>query len=88
MKKGKVIITKPSKSSTVVFTRRTSRKKLKLGEEVGDVIFKWPPPTFQERLKEIVSGDGIIFFRSLNYEIKNVEEKHQVENTVITKLGK
>ena len=40
-KKGKVIITRPTKSSIVVFTRRTSRKKLKLGEEeVEDVIFK------------------------------------------------
>ena len=30
-KKGKVIITKPTKSSTIVLTRRISRKKLKLG---------------------------------------------------------
>ena len=43
-KKGKVIITKPTKRSTAVFTRRTSRKKL--DKEGGDVIFKWPPPTF------------------------------------------
>jgi hypothetical protein len=50
-KKGKVIITKPTKSSNVVFTRRTSRsrKKLKLGEkDAEEIIFKKPPPTFQE----------------------------------------
>ena len=39
-KKGKIIITKPTKSSTTIFTRRTSRKKLKLGEEVEDVKFQ------------------------------------------------
>ena len=34
-KKGKAIITRPTKSSTTLFTRRESRsrKKLKLGEE-------------------------------------------------------
>ena len=47
-KKGKVIITKPPKPSTAVFTRR-SRKKA--GKECNDVIFNRPPVTFQERLK-------------------------------------
>lgn len=37
-KKGEVIITKPSKSSTTILTRRTSRKKLKLGE-AEDIVF-------------------------------------------------
>ena len=33
-KKGKVIITKPAKSSTAVFTRRSSRRKLIRKEEI------------------------------------------------------
>ena len=37
-KKGKAIITKPAKTSTAVFTRRASRRKL--DKEGGDVIFK------------------------------------------------
>ena len=40
-KKGKVIITKPTKPSTIVFTRTTSRKK-----QDGDVMFKKPPTSF------------------------------------------
>ena len=43
-KKGKVIITKPTKTSTIVFRRRASRKKL--DKEGEDVIFKRSPPTF------------------------------------------
>ena len=48
-KKGKVFITKPTKSSTTIFTRRVSRsiKKLKLGlEDAEEFIFKRPQPTF------------------------------------------
>ena len=37
-KKGNVIITKPIKISTIVLTRRATRKKL--DKEGGDVIFK------------------------------------------------
>ena len=87
-KKGKVIITKPTKSSIAVFTRRTSRKKLKLGEEAEDVIFKWPSPTFQEKLKDIDYGAGMENFKSLRYETRNVEERNQVEDMIISKLGK
>jgi hypothetical protein len=50
-KKGKVITSKPPKPSTAVFTRRSSRKKA--DKERGDIIFKKPPPTFQDRLKEL-----------------------------------
>ena len=49
-KKGKVIITKPPKPSIAIFTRRTRKK---VDKEGGDVIFIQPPPTFQDRLKEI-----------------------------------
>ena len=47
-KNGKIIITKPSKLSTVVFTRRSRKKTNKEG---GDIIFRKPPPTFQDGLK-------------------------------------
>ena len=42
-KKGKVIITKPTKSSTIVFTRGSQKK---FDKEGGDIIFSRPPPTF------------------------------------------
>ena len=76
--KGKVIITKPTKSSTIVFTRRApkSRKKLKLGEEdVEQIIFKKPPPTLQEKLKELEGGDIMENFKSFRYETRNADEK-------------
>ena len=57
-KKGKVIITKLAKPSTVVFTRKSSSKKV--DKEGGDIIFRKPPPTFQDRLIELEAGDGII----------------------------
>lgn len=87
-KKGKVIITRPTKSSAAVFNRRTSRKKLKLGKEVDDVILKHPPPIFQEKIKENDSGAGMENFKSLIYETRNVEEKKQVEDMIMSKLGK
>ena len=87
-KKGKVIITKPAKSSTIVFIRRTSRNKLKLSEQVQDIVFKWPQPTFQEKLKGIDSRVGMENFKSLRYESINAKEKKQVEDMTMSKLGK
>lgn len=90
-KKGKVIITKPTKCSTIVFTRRTSRsrKKLKLHEEdAKEIIFKKPPPTFQEKLKDIEGEARMEIFKSLRYETGNVDEKKQVDDMIMTKLGK
>ena len=69
-RKVKVIITKPAK--TIVFTRRSCRKKVE--KEGGDIIFKKPPPTFQERLKELELGDGITNFKALKYETRIEEE--------------
>ena len=45
-KKGKVIITKPQKPTTVVFTRRSKK-----GKKESETVFVQPPPTFEERLK-------------------------------------
>ena len=44
-KKGKMIITKPSKPKTIVFTRRTKK-----GKKESELVFVWPTPTFEERL--------------------------------------
>ena len=90
-RKVKVIIAKPTKSSTIVFARRTSksRKKLKQSEEDAEkIIFKKPPPTHQEKLKELEGGVGMIFFKSLRYETRNEDEKKKIENMMMTKLGK
>ena len=90
-KKGKVILTKPTKSSTIVFIRRASRsrKKMKLGEEdAEEIIFKKPPPTFQEKLKEIEGEARMGNFKSLRCETKNANEKKKVEDMMMSKLGK
>lgn len=42
--KGKVIITKSPKPSTVMFTKRSKKKG-------SEVVFSKPPLTFQEKLK-------------------------------------
>ena len=82
-KKGKVIITKPTKPSTIIFTRR-SRKKAKKG---GDIIFNRPPPTFQDRLKELKDGASITNFKSLKYETRIDEKKKKIKDLVIDKMG-
>lgn len=60
-KKGKVIITKPPKPSTTVFTRRSRKKG-------SDVVLSKPPLTFQEKMKEMEEGAGIMNFESLKCE--------------------
>ena len=80
-----MIITKPSKPSTVVFSRR-SRKKV--DKEGGDIIFSRPPPTFQDRLKELEARVGTKNFKALKYAIRSDEEKKQIEDLVMDKMGK
>ena len=70
-KKGKVIITKPSKPSTIMFTRRLRKKSDKGGV---DIIFIKPPPTFQDKLKELEDGTSIEKFKALKYETRTNEE--------------
>ena len=84
-KKGKVIITKLAKSSTIVFTRRSRKKTDKEG---GYIIFRKPPPTFQDRLKELYDGASIIFFKALKYETRTEEEHKKIEDLVMDKMGK
>ena len=67
-KKGKVTITKvpkaPKAPKKAVFTRR----KGKAGK--GDVVFKKPPLTFEEHIKNLREGSRMANFKSLKYEIR------------------
>ena len=67
-KKGKIIITKATKPSIAVFTKRSSRKKS--DKEGKDIMFKKPPPSFQDRLKDLQSRADITNFKALNHEIR------------------
>ena len=80
-KKGKVTITKP-----IVFSQRTSRKKSRKEEE--QVFLKKPPPTLQERMKSMEEGASVVNFKILKYEIRTAEEKKQIEDMVMSKMGK
>ena len=82
-KKGKVTITKPK---IAMFSERSSRRKLDKEEE--KIIFKKPPPTLQQRLKEIEEGASGIHFKILKYDIRTLEEKKQIKDMVISKMGK
>ncbi|GLJ52695.1 hypothetical protein SUGI_1121870 [Cryptomeria japonica] len=68
-KKGKVVITKP-KPKTAVFTRRTRK-----GQKESKVVFKKPPPTFEEKLKQLEQGSGMSNFKALKYESRSDAEK-------------
>ncbi|GLJ28251.1 hypothetical protein SUGI_0555170 [Cryptomeria japonica] len=68
-KKGKVVITKP-KPKTAVFTRRTRK-----GQKESKVVFRKPPPTFEEKLKQLEQGSGMSNFKALKYESRSDAEK-------------
>ena len=82
-KKGKVTITKPK---TTIFAWRSSWKKSDKEEE--QIVLKKPPPTLQRRLKEMEEGPGAMNFRILKYDIRTPEEKNQIEDMVMSKMGK
>ena len=50
-KKGKVIINKPQKKPTIVFTRRTSK-----GKKDSEPVFVRSAPTFEDRMKQLKEG--------------------------------
>ncbi|GLJ13226.1 hypothetical protein SUGI_0208140 [Cryptomeria japonica] len=81
-KKGKVVITKP-KLKTAVFTRRTRK-----GQKESEVIFRKPPPTFEEKLKQLEQGSGMSNFKALKYESRSDAEKMQIEELLLNKMGK
>ncbi|GLJ37737.1 hypothetical protein SUGI_0766750 [Cryptomeria japonica] len=81
-KKGKVVITKP-KPKTAVFTRRTRK-----GQKESKVVFRKPPPTFEEKLKQLEQGSGMSNFKALKYESRSDAEKMQIEELLLNKMGK
>ncbi|GLJ23271.1 hypothetical protein SUGI_0440210 [Cryptomeria japonica] len=81
-KKGKVVITKP-KPKTTVFTRRTRK-----GQKESEVVFRKPPPTFEEKLKQLEQGSGMSNFKALKYESRSDAEKMQIEELLLNKMGK
>ncbi|GLJ43462.1 hypothetical protein SUGI_0903650 [Cryptomeria japonica] len=81
-KKGKVVITKP-KLKTAVFTRRTRK-----GQKESEVVFRKPPPTFEEKLKQLEQGSGMSNFKALKYESRSDAEKMQIEELLLNTMGK
>ncbi|GLJ34623.1 hypothetical protein SUGI_0696410 [Cryptomeria japonica] len=81
-KKGKVVITKP-KPKTTVFTRKTRK-----GQKESEVLFRRPPPTFEEKLKQLEQGSGMSNFKALKYESRSDAEKMQIEEFLLNKMGK
>ncbi|GLJ20075.1 hypothetical protein SUGI_0364220 [Cryptomeria japonica] len=81
-KKGKVVITKP-KLKTAVFTRRNRK-----GQKESEVVIRKPPPTFEEKLKQLEQGSGMSNFKALKYESRSDAEKIQIEEFLLNKMGK
>ncbi|GLJ42621.1 hypothetical protein SUGI_0883280 [Cryptomeria japonica] len=81
-KKGKVVITKP-KPKTAVFTRKTRK-----GQKESEILFRRPPPTFEEKLKQLEQGSGMSNFKALRYENRPDAEKMQIEELLLNKMGK
>ena len=81
-KKGKVIITKPQKQPTAVFTRRTRK-----GKKDSEPVFVRSTPTFEERMKELKTRVGICNFKALKYEIRTPDEQKEIEDLVMEKMG-
>ncbi|GLJ28980.1 hypothetical protein SUGI_0571960 [Cryptomeria japonica] len=81
-KKGKVVITK-TKPKTTVFTRKTRK-----GQKESEILFRRPPPTFKEKLKQLEQGSGMSNFKALRYENRSDAEKMQIEELLLNKMGK
>ncbi|GLJ26886.1 hypothetical protein SUGI_0525910 [Cryptomeria japonica] len=81
-KKGKVVITKP-KPKTAMFTRKTRK-----GQKESEILFRRPPPTFEEKLKQLEQGSGMSNFKALRYENRSDAEKMQIEELLLNKMGK
>ncbi|GLJ37187.1 hypothetical protein SUGI_0754410 [Cryptomeria japonica] len=79
-KKGKVVITKP-KPKTAVFTRKTRK-----GQKESEILFRRPPPTFEEKLKQLEQGSGMSNFKALRYENRSDAEKMQIEELLLNKM--
>ena len=82
-KRGKIIITKPFKTSTAMVTRRSRKKDDKEG---GDIIFRKPSPTFQDKLKELEAGASIKNFKALKCENRIDDDHKKIEDMVMDKM--
>ena len=57
-------------------------------DEEEEIVLKKPPPTFEERLKAIETGSGMINFKIFKYELRTTKEKKWIEDMVMKKMGK
>ena len=81
-KKGKVIIIKPQKKPTAVFTQRTRK-----GKKDSEPVFVRSAPIFEERMKQLKTRVGICNFKALKYEIRTTDEQKKIEDLVMEKMG-
>ena len=81
-KKGKVIITKPHKQPTAMFTQRTRK-----GKKDSEPVFVRSAPTFEDRMKQLRTRVGICNFKALKYEIRTPNDKKEIEDLVMEKMG-
>ena len=54
----------------------------------SEVVFRRPPLTFQERMKELEVGSGMANFKALKFETRTEAKKMQVEELLLNKIGK
>ena len=71
----------PKAPKTVAFTK----KKGKAG--IGEVVFKRPPLTFEEHIKNLREGFGMANFKSLKYEIRTEPQQKEIEDAIMEKMG-
>ena len=81
-KKGKVIITKPQKQPTTVFTCKTRK-----GKSESEPVFVRFAPTFEDIMKQLKEGAGICNFKALKYETRTPDEQKRIEDLVVEKIG-
>ena len=74
-------ITKPTKKTTIVFSRRTRQGK-------KEPVLVKPPLTLEARLKKLDAGASFTNFKALKFETRTEQEKMQIEKLVLNKMGK
>ena len=77
-----MIITKPHKQSTAVFTHKTRK-----GKNESEPVFVRSAPTFEERMKQLKDVASICNFKALKYETRTPNEKKEIEDLVMEKMG-
>ena len=77
-----MIITKPQKNPTAVFTRR-----IRKGVSKGEPVLVRSTPTFEDILKQLREGSGLCNFKALKYETRTPEEQKMIEDLIMEKMG-